>query len=156
MTKRWPKHRRIEGLFVPRPRAMLESPPYRVLSGTGHRILARVEIEHLSHGGRENGRLPVTFQNFVEFGIDRHSIAPGIRECVALRFLEVTREGKGGNAEFRRPNMFRLTYVHTDQPPAEATNEWKLIGSVEEAKEKVKKARVPIRRARLHKLRVVR
>ena len=56
------------------------------------------------------GRLPVTYEDFERYGIDRHSIAPAIREAVALGFLEVTERGRAGNAEWRRPNYFRLTY----------------------------------------------
>ena len=42
------------------------------------RILARIEIEHAKHGGRDNGRLPVTFANFREYGIDHDAVGPGL------------------------------------------------------------------------------
>jgi hypothetical protein len=50
--------------------------------------------------------------HFVEFGIERHAIAPAIRELVALGFVEVTRQGCAGNAGCRQPTLFRLTYRH--------------------------------------------
>ena len=59
---------------------MLESPAYRVMSLSAHRLLARVEIELAHHGGHDNGALPVTYKNCVDFGIERHSIAPAQRE----------------------------------------------------------------------------
>ena len=55
------------------------------MSLTGHRILDRIEIELADHGGKDNGKLPVTYADFEEFGIgNRHAIAPGIREVCAL------------------------------------------------------------------------
>jgi hypothetical protein len=118
--------------FAPRPISMLESPAYRVLSHSAHRVLARIEIEHAHHGGKENGRLRVTFEDFCKYGIDRHSIAAAIRECRDLGFIEVTETGRAGNAEFRRPNVFRLTYIFT--PDANPTNEWREIKTTEAAK----------------------
>jgi hypothetical protein len=58
---------RIEGQFAPRRIEMLESPAYRVLNLTEHKILARIEIELASHGGLENGDLPVTYDQFVAY-----------------------------------------------------------------------------------------
>jgi hypothetical protein len=130
--RRRQRHNKIGGQFAARLVEMLESPAYRVLSGPAHRILARIEIEQGHHGGLENGRLPVTFENFVAYGMDRHSIAPAIRECVALGFIEVTVQGCAGNAEFRHPNMFRLTYIFTKD--AAATHEWRRIETMEGAK----------------------
>jgi hypothetical protein len=33
-----------------------------------------------------------------------------LREVCALGFVEITERGRAGNAEWRRPNLFRLTY----------------------------------------------
>ena len=88
---------------------MMASPAFRVLSHSAHRILDRLEIELAHHGGNDDGRLPVTFDHFAEYGIDRHSIAPAMREVEVLKFIEVTERGRAGNAEYRRPNLFRLT-----------------------------------------------
>jgi hypothetical protein len=121
---------KIEGQFSPRLIEMLESPPYRVLSLSAHRILDRLEVELGHHGGADNGRLPCTYDHFEEFGIERHSIGPAIRECVALGFLEITEHGGGGNAEFRSPNLFRLTYRPTAGEP---THEWRSIETTEQA-----------------------
>jgi hypothetical protein len=122
---------KFNGYFVKRPLAMMQSPAFRALSLTGHRILARIEIEHCNHRGKDNGQLPVTHQNFRRFGIDRDAVGPGLREVEALGFTEVTQHGLAGNAEFRRPNMFRLTYLETQG--MEPTNEWAAIATNEEA-----------------------
>lgn len=56
------KHKsQINGQFAPRTIAMLRSPAMRAVGLTGRRILDRIEIELANHGGRDNGKLPVTF-----------------------------------------------------------------------------------------------
>jgi hypothetical protein len=80
----------------------------------------------------------------------------GIRECVALGFVEVTVQGRAGNAEFRQPNMFRLTYVFTKDTAA--TNEWRAIETTEGAKAlavAARKASTPCKPARARKLQAV-
>ena len=132
------KRRTIIGQFAPRPIEMLRSPAMRVLSLTGHRILARIEIEHARHAGRENGRLPVTHADFREYGIDHNAVGSGIREVVALGFVEQTRRGFAGPTE-HCPSLFRLTYLPAD--PARPTDEWRSIGTIEEAEAIAQKAR---------------
>ena len=69
---------------------MIKSPAWSVLSLSARRVLDRIEIEHADHGGYDNGRLPVTYDDFEHYGIHRHSIAAAIRETVALGFAEIT------------------------------------------------------------------
>jgi hypothetical protein len=113
---------------------MLESPAYRILSLAAHRVLSRIEVEFGHHGGHDNGKLPVTYDQFVEYGIDRASVAPAIRESEALGFLEVTEHGVAGNADSRRPNLFRLTYRGSDGVLSDGTHEWRRIKTLKEAK----------------------
>jgi hypothetical protein len=130
------RRNKISGQFFARLIEMLESPAYRVLSRSGHMVLARIEIELASHGGNDNGRLPVTTENFVEYGMHRTSVAPAIRETEALGFIRVTERGHGGNAEYRSPNRFYLTYAHARgsnrSPP---THAWRRVKTLEEAKQ---------------------
>ena len=132
----------ISGQFAARLIEMLESPAYRVLSRSAHMVLARVEIELAHHGGNDNGRLPVTTENFVDYGMHRTSVAPAIREAQALGFIRITERGHGGNAEYRSPNRFFLTYAYTldskRQPP---TDEWRRIKTLEEANQTARTAR---------------
>jgi hypothetical protein len=114
----------IAGQFAAHRIDMLRSPAWRVLSLSARRVLDRIEIEHADHGGAENGRLPVTYDDFNLYGIHRHAIGPAIREVVALGFAEITQAGRAGNAEFRKPNLFRLTYFSTMVGP---TDEWQKI-----------------------------
>lgn len=80
----------------------------------------------------------------MEFGIDRHAIAPALREICALGFVEITERGRAGNAEWRRPHKFRLTYRQLDR--AAPTDEWKGIKTKEEAEMIAHEARRPPKR----------
>jgi hypothetical protein len=141
MGVRTGRRTRIGGQFAPRLIEMLESPAYRVLSLSARRVLDRIEIELAHHGGNDNGRLPVTYEQFVSYGIERHAIGPAIRECVALGFLEVTEHGCAGNAEFRSPNKFRLTFRPVKGDVHFGSNEWRRVESKEEAQRLAKAAR---------------
>ncbi|RWL45282.1 MAG: hypothetical protein EOR60_15160 [Mesorhizobium sp.] len=123
----------IGGQFAWQLVEMKESPAWRVLSQSGHRVIDRLEIEIGRHGGNDNGKLPTTYDQFEQYGIHRHAIGPAIREVVALGFVEITVEGRAGNAEWRRPNLFRLTYRHTDL--TNPTDEWRKIETIEEAEQ---------------------
>src|SRR5438477_13072146 len=127
-----PKRRnKIDGQFNARTLKMMESPAYRALSLSARRVMDRICIELMHHGGNDNGKLPVTYEHFVEYGIARHAIAPAIRELEALGFVEVTQRGKPSAGEFRLPNLFRLTWAvcHSTKP----THEWKRIPDIETA-----------------------
>jgi hypothetical protein len=101
---------------------MRESPAWRALSFAARKVLDRIEIEHMHHGGAENGKLPVTYRNFEDAGVRRHSVASALREVTALGFVEVTRKGYGGAAEVRAPSLYRLTYLPAwDAGPKDGT-----------------------------------
>jgi hypothetical protein len=145
------RHTRIAGQFAPRLIEMLESPTYRVLSLSARRVLDRIEIELGHHGGQDNGRLPVTYQNFEDYGVHRHAIGPALAECQALGFVEITQKGRAGNGEWRAPNLLRLTYRPTKNEPP--TDEWKRIDTIEDAEAIARKAR-ETQRAELPRRRV--
>jgi hypothetical protein len=132
----------ISGQFTARTIEMLESPPYRVMSLGGHRVVSRIEIELARHGGNDNGKLPVTTEQFVEYGMDRGAVAPAVREAEALGFIRVTERGRGGNAEHRKPNMFYLTFSNWRGSRAEPpTDDWRKIKTIEEAEQIARAAR---------------
>jgi hypothetical protein len=136
------RRNRISGQWSPRLIEMLESPAYRALSLSAHRAMARIEIELAHHGGNDNGRLPVTFEDFIAYGIHHNAVAPAIRELEALGFVRVTERGRGGNSEHRQPNKFFLTFAHSREsrqsPP---THDWRKIKTLEEAMEIAQAAR---------------
>jgi hypothetical protein len=130
----------IDGPFAPRLIEMMRSPAYGVLSLSARKVLDRIEIEIAQHAGADNGNLPVTFEDFRRYGINRAQIAPAIRECEALGFIEITERGQAGNSEFRRPNKFRLTYRNVDSG-GKPTHEWRRSITVEQAKIIARRAR---------------
>jgi hypothetical protein len=105
-------------------------------------VLDRLEIELAHHGGMDNGRLPVTYDDFRRYGIDRHAIGPALRELETLGFIEITERGRAGNAEWRTPNRFRLTYKHTKN--ADPTHEWKRFQTMQHASVRAQQARKPV------------
>ena len=133
---------KISGQWSPRLVEMLRSPAYRALSLSEHRVLSRVEIELANHGGNDNGHLPVTKQDFIDYGVSGRLVASSVRANVALGFLRVTMRGRGGNAEHRQPNHFLLTFAYgrdsRAQPP---THDWRKIKTIEEAEAIAKAAR---------------
>jgi hypothetical protein len=125
---------RISGQFTARLVEMQESPAFRVLSLSALRALSRIEIELAHHGGADNGKLPVTFDDFERYGIHRHSIGPALDELEALGFIKITERGtKAIRAEYRRSNKFRLTYRHADGFPGDGTHDWRRFKTIEEA-----------------------
>jgi hypothetical protein len=130
--------RKISGQFVPHRADMLLSSAWAELSLSARRVLDRLEIEYCRSGGMKNGQLVCTHQNFREFGIHDHAVAPGIREAEALGFLAIHR-GRAGNGTYRTPSVYRLTYLPI--PDAEPSDEWRAIESAEQARAMAKKAR---------------
>jgi hypothetical protein len=128
--------------FGSRPLELMECPALRVLSRAAHLALLRIEIELRKHGGHDNGALPVTKQNFVEFGIHQDAVAPALRELAALGLIRVTQRGRGGNAEHRQPNKFLLNFMcGAIDTRDEISNTWKRIKTLEEAEQIARAAR---------------
>ena len=137
MRRRYPHCNKIDGPFAPRLITMLKSPAYRALSLSAHRILARLEIELYQHGGEDNGKLIVTYDHFVEHGIDRNAIAPALRELEALGFIEIPERGRAGN--WHEPSKYRLTYRPVGR--ARPTHEWGHVQTMEQAQAIARAAR---------------
>jgi DNA-binding FadR family transcriptional regulator len=126
------KLNKIDGQFNARLIEMMVSPAYRVLSLSARRVLDRICIELAQHGGNDNGKLPVTYDQFEEYGIHREAIPPAIRELEALGFIEVTQRGKPSAGEHRLPNLFRLTCVNCKSTP-NPTHDWRRVPDIETA-----------------------
>lgn len=127
------RRNKISGQFSWLPVEMLESPAYRVMSLSARRVVDRIRIELAHHAGKDNGKLPVTFQNFQDYGVHRNAIAPAIREADALGVIRMTKYGVASNAEFRVPSLFALTHLPTSDDQVAATNDWRRIKTIEEA-----------------------
>jgi hypothetical protein len=155
------KHNKISGQFAARLIEMMESPAYRVLSLSAHRSLSRIEIEWAHHGGQDNGKLPVTFDDFERYGVNRHAIGPALAELEALGFIVITEKGKMARAaDYRRPNKFLLTSrpTHKGADPLLKWKRFTTMGEAEEAAEAARnlsgeKKKEPVRKTHHHKCR---
>src|SRR5262245_21832965 len=88
------RRNRISGQFSPMLVGTLESPARQVLSLSARRGLDRLRIELAHHAGQGSARLCVTYDDFQGYGIERHCIAPAIREAESLGFVRITRKGR--------------------------------------------------------------
>jgi hypothetical protein len=122
------------GQFLGRALDMLKSPAFRALGLTDLRVLARIEIEHMTHKGVANGRLPVTYSDLVEYGVKRKLVNRSLRRLTALGFIEITHKGRAGNREYRNPSLLRLTYATTfdGKRHVPATDEWRKFTTAEQ------------------------
>lgn len=115
-------------------RAVFESPALPVLSKSALVCLFRIMLEYLRHGGKDNGQLPITYKQFEEYGVHKDAIGPALCELEALGFIKI-RRGRGGNAEFRHPSLFWITFL------LGGSYEFRQFKTAAEAKAAVAKAR---------------
>ena len=96
------KRRRIAGRkrrnqiaeqFVAYTRTMIASPAYRVLSLQGRKVLRRLELEHMAHGGQDNGKLPCRYEDFIEYGCRKKSLSSALIEVGILGFAKTVTLG---------------------------------------------------------------
>ena len=127
--------------FVAHTREMRKSVAWRFLPNNARRVLDRLELEHMHHGGAENGLLICTYSDFEKSGLRRQSIALAIRQCVALGFLKITRQGQRCASDFNRVSaQYFLTYLHGVGKSLEPTHAWRRVHSDVQAKSHLSKA----------------
>jgi hypothetical protein len=107
--------------YAPVPAKLLNSPAWQGMSTNTMRVVHRLMLEHCQRGGIENGRLPVTHEDFIAYGCSRNQIAEALTEAQYLGLVRYKRGGRFG--EIKKPSMFRLTWLGQLDGPA--TNEWK-------------------------------
>lgn len=112
--------------FVAHSLRLLSSPAWQSLTLAEMKILHRLEVEHLRHGGKQNGELICPFR---DFGIWRTNIKPAIERLAACGLLEI-RRGRGGTLGYGKAHRYRLTYVPTWNGKWVApTDEWRKVGA---------------------------
>jgi hypothetical protein len=97
-------------------------------------------VEHMHHAGTENGRLPVTYDDFERYGLRRKTIRFGITAAAALGFIDITEEGHAGAGDTRRAARYALTWVDR-YDGAPRTNRWKAVETVADARRIVEAVR---------------
>lgn len=128
---------KFKGQFFRLPRALLESPALDVIGNEGWQVLRRIMIEDLRHAGKDNGHLIVTYGNLLKCGLHNRASAKGFRQLEAVGIVELIR-GRAGTGNTNAPTKIRLTFLPAYGKPA--TDEWRNIKTVEDAKAQVMKA----------------
>jgi hypothetical protein len=98
-------------------------------------VVDRIAYEHTRHGGKENGRLKVTFDDFVAWGMSRSSVGDAIVVAEALGWIKRVTRGRASFEDGRYPGEYAITWqcIGADLP----TNDWKRIHDQETARGKV-------------------
>jgi hypothetical protein len=105
---------RVDEAFFLMRKSLMEHPAFRVLSLSALRVFFRIALELRKHGGHKNGKLPITYEDFVHYGVHRHAIAPAIRELQALGFIRV-KPGRASGVQYKRSaSLYQLTCEPTD------------------------------------------
>jgi hypothetical protein len=121
-------------------REMLESPAWIGMPLAARQVVDRIIIEHLNHGGRLNGELPVLYDDFETFGVRRSSIVVALKIAEELGWIDRTFQGIKGTGAQRAPALYALTWIGQERMPA--SNRWRKI-SEEDARAIVVEARSP-------------
>jgi hypothetical protein len=123
---------------------MLDSPAWRTLPGNAMKIVFRIVLEHLKHGGVDNGGLPVTYLDFVKFGVRRNSIREAIEIAISLGWIDRTSVGEvPWHGDVRKPSTYGLTWL-PQYNGAPASNRWIKIDTQVDAKNAVKRAKATV------------
>jgi hypothetical protein len=102
-------------------------------------MIERLEVEHMRHGGKENGNLVVSYDQFEAYGVSRRAICQMIEVGQALGIIEVIKP-ENWYGDVRPPNIYRLTYIPAKGKRA-PTDEWNTI-SQEQAEIILKGAKI--------------
>jgi hypothetical protein len=128
---------------------MLESPALRALSAPARKVIDRITLEHIYHGGGQNGLLAVTYNDFRLYGVRGSSILPAIEEAIALGFIERTDPGRNAWGEFKgSPALYRIAWL-PNRDGAPAPNLWKRFRTAEEARHAAERAKDRVMQGRL-------
>ncbi len=104
---------------------LMDSEPWRSLTISARRLLDFLMIEHMQHGGKENGGLLAPRRQLEAFGISSHLVSEAIIEVETLGLVDVKR-GVG-----RRPSTYALTWLPLGDG-AEPSNRWRSVATAKE------------------------
>lgn len=95
----------IGDTFVPLTRTVLENPKYRSLGINARRLIDFLALEHLRHGGANNGYLLAPRRQLEHAGIGARYVSDAIGEVERAGLVNVKR-GIG-----KRPSTYALTWL---------------------------------------------
>lgn len=146
------KKPKIDYPFIALNVELLSSIPWGMLKLNDRKILDRLYIEHSAHGGNENGRLIVTYDNFFEYGIRKQSIAESICRLEGLGFIETTKQGRPAGGDMRVPSNYLITSLSYPEGNTflDPKDTWKQIKTKEEGQRRIKNKLDELRIRTLH------
>jgi hypothetical protein len=74
--RRWQKMNRPQSQFIWFERELIESPAWAAMTLPARHVVERVAIEHMKHGGTQNGALIVTYDDFEVTGANFRAPLP--------------------------------------------------------------------------------
>jgi hypothetical protein len=112
------------------------------------KVVLRIALEHLKHGGVENGKLPVTYQDFARRGVRKNSVREAQLVAIHLGWVDRTSIGEvPWHGDIRSPSTFGLTWLpRYDGAPA--NNRWASIETELDAKAAVRRAKAELAQLR--------
>ena len=110
--------------FVWLTRKLLESDAWRSQTIHTYRLIHFLLLEHLRHGGQENGRLKAPYRQLYAFGIGARFAVQAIAHAEGLGLIVCNKAG------MRTVTTFRLTW-YRDRDGQPATNEWQQYRNLE-------------------------
>ncbi|CVI14815.1 conserved hypothetical protein [Agrobacterium fabacearum CFBP 5771] len=120
------KKRRWLESFVPFRLEMYLSPAWQCCPRPLNRVIERLCIEHMRHGGQNNGELYVAYSQFQEYGVSKKSILRTLELGEKLGFIEVLRDEGVIKGDIRPPNAYRLTFLPA-KGKQNPTDEWQTV-----------------------------
>lgn len=105
---------------------LLLSPSWQHCPRPLARVIERLCIEHLRHGGQNNGELFVAYTQFQAYGVSKKSILRTLELGEKLGLIQVMREDGVIKGDIRPANGYRLTFVPEKGKP-NPTDEWKTV-----------------------------
>jgi hypothetical protein len=107
------------------PLSLLGGVVLNALTITARRVLDRLIAEHLTHRGKENGRLSVSYLQLAKWTrANDGNIAPALAELVDLGLLVIDHGERVAGSRKVEPNAYRLTFF-PDHEGAAPTDEWR-------------------------------
>jgi hypothetical protein len=112
------RDRLVAGHFTPVPASLFASTAWEAMSPTAMRIFGLMAGADADvHSG--DGRVGFAYDDFVKRGVDRHAIAPALRELVEAGIIKRVWKGHGGEtAASSSVSFYRLTTYASDGPQA--------------------------------------
>lgn len=113
---------------------LITSPAYRAQTRDCRVLVDFLEVEHMRHGGKENGRLVAPYDQLEQWGIGRSRIKAAFIEAMGLKLVTLEQQG-GSKAQTKKScSKYRLTYFasRADHPLLTEyyyppSNEWKSV-----------------------------